>query len=63
MWHVLWRKEYRVWSGKPERYDHLKDLGVNVLMRSGVLLGCYAVSSDNFYTYTTQINEIHSFIN
>jgi hypothetical protein len=35
MWHVLWRREYRVLLGQPEGNDHLEDLGVDVGMGSG----------------------------
>ena len=42
---------------------YLEDVGVDVWMRTGALLGYYGASSDNFYTYRTQINEIHNFLN
>jgi hypothetical protein len=32
MWDVLWRREYRGLSGKPEGNDHEEDLGVRVTM-------------------------------
>jgi hypothetical protein len=47
--------------GKPEGNDHLEDLGVDVRMRTGALLGHYAANSGNFYTYTTQTKEIYIF--
>jgi hypothetical protein len=50
-------------GGKPEGNDPLEDLGVNVWMRTGALLGYYTASGGNFYNYTTQTKEMHSFLN